>query len=110
MTEDEIVGWHHRLYGHEFAQPLGVGDGQGGLACCSVCVLVVQSCLTLCNPVNCSLLGSSVLGSLRARVLEWVASSFSRDLPNQGIKPGSPTLHADSLPSELPGKPCATTI
>ena len=32
MTEDEIVGWHHQLYGHEFEQALGVGDGQGGLA------------------------------------------------------------------------------
>ena len=31
MTEDEIVGWHHQLYGHEFEQALGVGDGQGGL-------------------------------------------------------------------------------
>ena len=35
MTEDEMVGWHHRLDGHEFEQVLGVGDGQGGLACCS---------------------------------------------------------------------------
>ena len=35
MTEDEMVGWHHWLYGHEFEQALGVGDGQGGLACCS---------------------------------------------------------------------------
>ena len=34
-TEDEIVGWHHWLNGHEFEQALGVGDGQGGLACCS---------------------------------------------------------------------------
>ena len=34
-TEDEIVGWHHLLDGHEFEQALGVGDGQGGLACCS---------------------------------------------------------------------------
>ena len=34
MTEDEMVGWHHRLDGLEFAQALGVGDGQGGLACC----------------------------------------------------------------------------
>ena len=32
MTEDEMVGWHHRLNGHEFEQALGVGDGQGGLA------------------------------------------------------------------------------
>ena len=29
-----MVGWHHRLHGHEFEQALGVGDGQGGLACC----------------------------------------------------------------------------
>ena len=35
MTEEEMVGWHHPLYGHEFEQALGVGDGQGGLACCS---------------------------------------------------------------------------
>ena len=35
MTEDEMVGWHHRLNGHEFGSALGVGDGQGGLACCS---------------------------------------------------------------------------
>jgi len=33
--EDEVVGWHHRLYGHEFEQGLGVGDGQGSLVCCS---------------------------------------------------------------------------
>ena len=34
MTKDERVGWHHRLDGHEFEQAAGVGDGQGGLACC----------------------------------------------------------------------------
>ena len=34
MTEDEMVGWHHRFNGHEFGWTLGVGDGQGGLACC----------------------------------------------------------------------------
>ena len=34
-TEDEIVGWHHWLDGHEFEQAPGVGDGQGSLACCS---------------------------------------------------------------------------
>ena len=33
--EDELVGWHHRLNGHEFEQVLGDGEGQGGLACCS---------------------------------------------------------------------------
>ena len=35
MTEDEMVGWHSRLDGHGFEQALGVGDGQGGLLCCS---------------------------------------------------------------------------
>ena len=34
MTEDEVVGWHHWLNGHEFGWALGVGDGQGGPACC----------------------------------------------------------------------------
>ena len=36
MTEDEMVGWHHQLDGHEFEQTLGVGDGQGSLECCSL--------------------------------------------------------------------------
>ena len=35
MTEDEMVGWHHRLDGHEFEQAPGVGDRQGALVCCS---------------------------------------------------------------------------
>ena len=34
MIEDEMVGWHHQLDGHEFEQALGVGDGQGSLVCC----------------------------------------------------------------------------
>ena len=33
MTEDEMVGWHHQLDGHEFEQAPGAGDGQGSLAC-----------------------------------------------------------------------------
>ena len=35
MTEDEMGGWHHQLYGHEFEQAPGIGDGQGSLARCS---------------------------------------------------------------------------
>ena len=34
VTEDEMVGWHHRLNGHGFGWTPGVGDGQGGLVCC----------------------------------------------------------------------------
>ena len=36
MTEDEMVGWHHRLNGYGFEWTPGAGDGQGGLACCSL--------------------------------------------------------------------------
>ena len=35
ISEDEMVGWHHRLNGHEFEQAPGDGEGQGSLACCS---------------------------------------------------------------------------
>ena len=35
MTEDEMIGWHHQLNGHEFEQTLGDSEGQGSLACCS---------------------------------------------------------------------------
>ena len=34
-TEDEMVGWHHQLNGHEFEHAPGIGDGQGSMACCS---------------------------------------------------------------------------
>ena len=44
-----------------------------------MCVLVAQLCLTLCDPVDCSPPGSSVRGILQARILEWVAISFSRE-------------------------------
>ena len=36
MTEEEVVGWHHQLNGHEFEQTLGDGKGQGSLVCCSL--------------------------------------------------------------------------
>ena len=68
-------------------------------------MLVAQWCLILCNPVDCSPPGSSVRGILQERILEWVAIPFSQGFPNPGIKPRSPTLQADSLPSEPPGKP-----
>ena len=63
-----------------------------------------QPCSTLCNPMDFSPPGSSVHGILQARILEWVAIFFSRDLPDPGIEPWSPTLQADALPSAPPGK------
>ena len=60
---------------------------------------------TLCNPMDYSLPGSSVHGTLQARILEWVAITgedpFPGDLPDPGIKPAS--LQANSLPTEPPG-------
>ena len=59
---------------------------------------------TLCNPMHCSPLGSSVHGIFQARIMEWVAMpSLPGDLPDSGIELGSP-LRADSLLSEPPGK------
>ena len=74
-TEDEMVGWHHWLDGHEFEQAPGVGDGQGSLMCCTPWDCkeldmteqlnfqfssLTQSCLTLCDPMNRSTLGLPV--------------------------------------------------
>ena len=60
----------------------------------------VQACMLsrvwlFCDPMVCSPPGSSVHGILQARMLEWVAISSSRDLPNPGIEPRSPALQAD---------------
>ena len=75
---------------------------------------VAQSCLTLCDPMNCILPGSSVHGILQARILERVF--FSRylsslgDLANPGIEPRFPELQADSLPFDPPVKPKNTGV
>ena len=81
MTEDEMVGWHHQLYEQEFEQAPGVGDGQGSLACCSPAAKSLQSYWTRCNPMGCSLPDSSVHGILQARILQWVAITFSEEVP-----------------------------
>ena len=63
-------------------------------------VKVAQVCLTLCNPMNCSLPGYFVHGILQARILEWVAIFVSRGSSDPGIGPGS---HANNLsPNENP--------
>ena len=46
LTEDEMVGWHHRLNGHEFEQTLGDGEGQGSLVCWSMGMQRVRYDLT----------------------------------------------------------------
>ena len=96
MTEDEMVGWYHRLHGHEFEQALGASEGQEAwhaavhgveksqtllsdrTTATSVHVKSLQYFLTLCDPMDWSLPGSSVHWILQARVLEWVAMPSSR--------------------------------
>ena len=68
-------------------------------------VRVAHSCPTLCNPLD-----YAVHGILQARILEWVAFPSPGDLPNPGIKPRSPSLQADSLPAEPPGKEVIWTL
>ena len=69
-----------------------------------LCVLVVQSCPTLRDPVDCSPLGSPIHGILQASLLECQFLLLG-DLPDPGIEPWPPTLQADPLLSEPPGKP-----
>ena len=69
-------------------------------ACVRVCAKSLQSCLTLCDPMDSTLPGSSVHGILQARTLKWVSCPPPGDLPDPGIEPVSPAtpaLQADSL-------------
>ena len=68
-------------------------------------VLVTQLYLTLCNPTDYTLAGSSICGIFQARILNRVVISLTRGLPDPRTKPGSPALQADTLPSGPPGKP-----
>ena len=64
-----------------------------------------QSCLSLCDPKDCSLPGSSVHGISQARILEWIAIASPGHLSSPRIKPKSLTLQVGCLLSEPPGKP-----
>ena len=64
-----------------------------------------QSSLTLHDPMDCSTPASSVHGILQARIQEWVSISSSRRPSQTRGQPRSPTLQADSLLSEPPGRP-----
>ena len=61
---------------------------------------LLQSCPTLCDSMDQGPLGSSVHGIIQAGILEWVAISFSRDIPNPEIESGSHALQVDSLSFE----------
>ena len=74
----------------------------------SSCVLVTQSCPTLCYSMNCSPPGSAVHGILQARILEWVPMPRGSSLENLELR--SPALQADSLPSESPRKTMFTIL
>ena len=87
---------------HYYLRKAFLGGGGGGV--------VAKSCPTLGDPVDCSPPGSSVYGIFQARILEWIAISFSRDLLNPGIEPRSSAMWADSLLSESPGKPKITGV
>ena len=67
-----------------------------------------QSCLVLCNPMDCSPLGSSVHETSLERILKWVDISLSRELPDPGTKPASPVslaLTDEFFTTETPGNP-----
>ena len=68
-------------------------------------MLATQSCLTLYDSMDSSLPGSSVHGISRQEYWSVLPFPSPGDLPDPGIKPGSPALQADSLPFEPPGKP-----
>ena len=70
-----------------------------------VCAQWLQLCPTLCNPMDCSLPGSSVHGILQEEYWSGLPCPPPGDLPNPGIEPRTPALQVDSLPSEPPGKP-----
>ena len=73
--------------------------------------LVAKPCPTLVTPMDCSLLGSAVMGFSRQEYWSGLPFPSSGELPDPGFKPGSPALQADSLPTELPESPnCCYTI
>ena len=61
--------------------------------------------LTLCDPMDCSLPGSSVHGIFQARIVEWLPFPSPGDLPDPGIEPTSPAVQMDSLPLSHQGTP-----
>ena len=100
VREGSEEGWDESA-----ASTKGLGPARPS-ECQDVC-LVAQSCLTLCDFVDCSPPGSSVRGILQARVLGWVPIPFSMSFPDPGIEAASTALQADSYClSHLGGPKC----
>ena len=85
-------------------------SAKGGLIYHAVLCLVPRLCPTLCEPMAYSPPGSSVHGILQAEYWSELPFPSPGDLCSPGIKPGSPALQADSLPSEPPGKPLSKML
>ena len=71
----------------------------------NIVVLVAQLYLTLCNPMDCRLPGSSVHGIFQSRILEWVVIPSLGVLPDPGIEPASPALAGGFFTAQPLGKP-----
>ena len=100
--EAEMAGCARQSMGEESDIRGRAPDTSLGALCVCWSLSHVQ---TLCDPMDYSLPESSVHGILQARILVWVAISFSRGSSNPGIKPRCPALQADSLSPEPPGSP-----
>ena len=75
-----------------------------------VCGVHVQSYPTLCDPLDCSQLGSSVHGIFQARILEWVAISYPGNVPNPGTEPIYPALAGGFFTMEPLGQILAVVL
>ena len=113
LDGDTVIKWtfffpsNHSL-NHSYTQPRSTlsysSERRETAGWVSKLVLVAQSCLTLCDPIDP--IDQASLSMRFSRLGYWSGLPFPSpgDLPNPGIKPGSPALQADSLPTELQGK------
>ena len=106
LTFQPSLGSHTPLLWH--TQSRGVQPWE----VCAVLYLVARSCSTLCDPMDCSPPASSVLGDSPGKNTgeHGLPCPPPGDLPKPGIKPRSPTMQADSLPSKPPGNPKNTRV
>ena len=87
MTEDEMVGWHHWLHGHEFEQPLGGGDGQGSLVCCSPWDCKESDTTEWLNwTEKVRFLFSNCGGISFSTILNWMLANMNSDLCSGTVK------------------------